>query len=895
MAGPREHARRSSPRLPRSWKVTSRLRLIVAAPLVAVVGFAGVALSTNASQARRATGLGDLISLSAAAGDLAHSLGRERAGAATLLTSVGDDRLDAFLAQVASTDAAARRYQRRRGALTGVAAGTDTLLGRIDSGLSGLENLRRQTRSAERASVSSVAFGYRIIVADLLEFREAMAQVGAFTGLADRIRAASALSDAIEAAGQQQVTVVRAIATGELMPAMQAEITAARTSFTDAGLAFTSLATRAWNTGWERAGSGQEALAAQRLQDQVGRALPGTTLDVNPDAWVTAIDALAARLHELERRVDAELLASVFSTRGQLFRQVGVEAVAMGLALVLTMLVTTAVARHITRQLRDLRDSANRVAFERLPAVVKELRTASPSTIEPETIAGRSAGSLLRSSRGRDQGEFDEIGEVAQAFSEVHRAAVRTAAEQAIMRSNMAEIFVHLSRREQRLVDAVLAKVDVVESDETDPERLRHLYELDNLATRMGRVNASLLVLGGVGVGRVRGEDIPLTKILQAALSQIQHYTRVRFGVIDAGVAAAAEHVDDIVHLLAELMDNATAYSPPECEAWVTARSLGDRVIVQIGDEGVGLPAARRAQLNDVLARPPAIDIAAVRSMGLVVVGHLAARFGARVELRPGPRLGTIAEVTLPSSAFRPLSEPVPAPPTAPPPWPLPEGHGKTGRPARGSEKGNPLGAGPTDDPNSGTDDPDRTTELPIFQQVNSWFRPGTEEGGGRDAAGQPAKAAARGRLDDGRSETMGHPDAQGSPKRRTGQGAGTGSAGAWRAREDGGIATGPMGGPGRGPVRQLGGGRTGSDEAWRAATALAEVQELMVTPAGLPQRVPNQRLVPAAMDQAEQQRRADLRDPSRVAAALAAYARGVAGRQSSPVAASTTIPGSTP
>ncbi|WP_269474653.1 sensor histidine kinase [Phytohabitans flavus] len=145
--------------------------------------------------------------------------------------------------------------------------------------------------------------------------------------------------------------------------------------------------------------------------------------------------------------------------------------------------------------------------------------------------------------------------------------------------------------------------------------------------------------------------------MLQAALSQIEHYERVRLGVVDTDVAVSRDGVDEVVHLLAELMDNATTYAPPESETWVTARSLGDRVIVQISDEGVGLPKERLAQLNHLLRQPPAIDVAAVRAMGLVVVGQLAIRLGATVELRPGPRLGTIAEVALPGKLIRPLPE----------------------------------------------------------------------------------------------------------------------------------------------------------------------------------------------------------------------------------------------
>jgi len=532
---------------------------------------------------------------------------------------------------------------------------------------------------------------------------------------------------------------------------------------------------------------------------------------------------------------------------------------AMALALLLTMLVAYAVARQITRQLQGLREAAQTVAFERLPAVVHELRiTSRASTISPDQVAARSATSV-RAAFGLDRVGVDEIGSVVQAFAEVHQAAVRTAAEQAIMRANTADIFVHLSRRCQRLVDSLLAQVDVVERDETDPDRLRQLYELDNLATRMSRINASLLVLGGVGIGRVRSDDVPLPKILQAGLSQIQHYTRVRFGIIDQDVSIVAEAVDDVVHLFAELMDNATCYSPPDSEAWITARSLGDRVIVQIGDEGVGLPPQRREALNDLLLRPPAVDVAAIRSMGLVVVGHLAARFGARVELRSGPRLGTIAEVTLtprvfrtaqPSQAPRRLPErggnapagalPVgPAAGSPPPTWPpavvlsdRPHAFdAETPQPAFGAED-LPRRTGAADD---------TTAELPIFEQVNNWFHPRNSR---KSSGPTPAPAQRR------------PPPAEASGQMPTPRGTPRCGTDTWRTR---------------------------ADEAWRAATALGERHDEDLTPAGLPQRVPQRHLVPQPPSSTTHQSRADQRDPTTVAAALSAYARGVAGRQMKP------------
>ncbi|MCF0091999.1 nitrate- and nitrite sensing domain-containing protein [Micromonospora sp. MH99] len=697
------------------------MRLIVAAPLVAVIGFAGLALTESARQTTRASDLEVVARLGAEAGDLAYRLQRERAAAADLLTHPDAEQQDAFGVELGATDAAVERYRRQRDKVPTDADAA--LLRRIDAALDGLAPLRTQVRTAEHASVSAMTFSYRIAIADLITFRENVSHGVVNARLADGIRASAALSKTAEAIGQQQVAVLRAVAAGELTPATQQDITAARTSYTESSLSFLALAPTEWSIWWEQAGTGKEALALQRMQDEVSRAQPGTPLRLKTADWVTTTQQRAARLADLRGRVDVAVLDDVRAAHADQRRRAVAEAIGVLLALLLTALVTWAVARQITRRLRRLRDAANALAFEQLPAVVARLQRPDSASVDPDELARQQSTAALEPSSD------DEIGELGQAFTAVHQAAVRTAAEQAVMRANTADIFIHLSRREQRLVDAVLAQVDRVERDETDPDRLDQLYTLDNLATRMGRINASLLVLGGVGVGRVRRHDVPLQQVLQAALSQIEHYARIRLGMIDGDVAVAAKSVDEVVHLLAELMDNATAYSPPGSETWVSGRSLGDRVIIQISDEGVGLPPQRLQQLNELLARPPAIDVAAVRAMGLVVVGQLAARLGASVQLRRGPRRGTLAEATLPAAMIRslPPEEYLLAPgrlsrraarTSAPPPYrPRPEptaGHAPAAR---------TLPAAPVFRPTPSVDPGDAPTEeLLIFEQVNHWF-----------------------------------------------------------------------------------------------------------------------------------------------------------------------------
>ena len=873
-------------------RIIDQLRLIVALPLVAVVVFAGIALVTTVQDVNRSRQLQQYAELASDAGGLAHALQRERAAAVNVLVNPAPAQLEAYSSQVMITDDNVDAYRDRRAGISDV----PDAVRRVDANLDALANLRDQVRKDARASVSGIAFSYRILIADLLSYRESVARSGAPAELADQIRAAAALSRAAEALGQQQAAVLRAYAAGELTPALQQEITATRTSFVEATVQFNDLAPVEWRSWFEQASTGEQVIAAQRLQDQVNRARPGQPFALDTSGWINAMSGWSGLLFGVQQKVDDAIVGEVGDLRDEQVTQAGVQIAGVALVLLIAIVLTGVVARRITRRLRALHDAAREVAYEQLPTVVAELRAAAPGTVDPDEVADRASAKLV-------VGGADEVADVAQAFRAVHREAVRIAGEQAVMRSNVAEIFVHLSRREQRLVDAVLAQVDRVERDETDPDRLQQLYQLDHLATRMARINLSLLVLGGSGAARVRREDAPMGKVLQAAISQIEHYTRVRFGSVDDDVAVVAEAVDEIVHLLAELLDNATGYSPPESEVWVTGRALGDRIILQIVDEGVGLAPSRREQLNQLLAQPPAIDIAAVRAMGLTVVGHIAARYEIQVQLRPGQHGGTLAEVVIPKDVFRPImaaerqpqlapsviagppagysttsgngngsgggggatARPVaaelftPAPRTAPPSlFDVPTQEYRVASPSPAAEytqdysqdqtqsfaavqdyapprdyrTATPMPPGPgawpplpEPDVPSILADADDSIELPIFQSVNGWFR--TTE--------VPVEVTV--------------------PSAYT-------------------VAAVPV-------VEEPPNWESSADEGWRAAQQASTPDVSSVTASGLPVRAPQRHLVPGAAVPSQVDRSTTpRRDPSKVAAAMSAYARGVAGRR---------------
>ena len=318
--------------------------------------------------------------------------------------------------------------------------------------------------------------------------------------------------------------------------------------------------------------------------------------------------------------------------------------VATLLLLLLVLLITTFVARSMIRPLRKLRADALEVAGSKLPEMVRRLSQSEggDASAEIEPIGVNST---------------DEIGEVARAFDQVHREAVRLAADEALLRGNLNAMFVNLSRRSQSLIERQLSLIDNLEQTEQDSDRLSSLFRLDHLATRMRRNSENLLVLAGhEAASRRWSQPVPLVDVLRAAISEIEQYERVVLNV-QPGIQVVGQAVNDVVHLVAEIVENATTFSPEDTQVYVTGQPLtSGGVLLDITDNGVGISEQEMAHANWRLDNPPVVDVAVSRRMGLFVVGRLAARHGVRVRLRHAQSGGLTALIWLPESVASPES-----------------------------------------------------------------------------------------------------------------------------------------------------------------------------------------------------------------------------------------------
>ncbi|WP_160150252.1 nitrate- and nitrite sensing domain-containing protein [Nonomuraea solani] len=364
------------------------------------------------------------------------------------------------------------------------------------------------------------------------------------------------------------------------------------------------------------------------------------------EEWFAQNTAAVDVLHGIEKSLAAKVNLRSQELRQSEIRNAIIAGVLILALLLLVLLLTVAIARSMVSPLRRLRTEALEVAGFRLPDVVHQLRVSgdtSVAEVHPIEVEGN-----------------DEIGEVARAFDQVHRQAVRLAGEEAELRSNISSMFVNLSRRTQTLVERQISLIDGLEKGEQDGARLSDLFKLDHLATRMRRNSENLLVLAGHEATRRRSQPAKLVDVVRAALSEVEGYERVQVRV-HRGTSVLGSAANDLVHLVAELVENAIQFSPNHSQVTVTSSLIeGGGALLSVSDTGISMTEDELAEANRRLAEPPVVDVSVSRRMGLFVVGRLALRHGIRVQLRKGEGNGLIAMVLLPPALIADGSQPPP-------------------------------------------------------------------------------------------------------------------------------------------------------------------------------------------------------------------------------------------
>jgi signal transduction histidine kinase len=325
---------------------------------------------------------------------------------------------------------------------------------------------------------------------------------------------------------------------------------------------------------------------------------------------------------------------------GSAHQRLLVEAGALGgaalLVAVCTVLLVAAFTRRLSREVHGLTEAARKLADEQLPRAVRGLRDGQL----PEPEAERSLGVRPKTA---------EISSAVAAITSIERTAIEAAAAEARLRDGLRQILMSLGRRNQSLLHRQLKIIDQLEQQAVSPGELADLFTLDHLTTRMRRHAESLTILSGASPVRSWSGPVPAIDVIRAAVAEIEDYKRVSVAT-EAEEAVAASAVTDMIHLLAELIENATLFSPSATRVEVRAERVANGFAIEVEDRGLGIATEQLKEINARLASPPDFDLADADRLGLFVAGRLAARHGVQVELIPSAYRGTKAVVVLPES-----------------------------------------------------------------------------------------------------------------------------------------------------------------------------------------------------------------------------------------------------
>ncbi|MGP7997943.1 MAG: nitrate- and nitrite sensing domain-containing protein [Streptosporangiaceae bacterium] len=360
---------------------------------------------------------------------------------------------------------------------------------------------------------------------------------------------------------------------------------------------------------------------------------------VSPLAWLQAAGGVTAGITKATTQASNEITAQA---RGDSRNTYLVLLLAGGIglaAVVLSILVSIWVGRGLIRELAALRDSARELATKRLPDVVRRLAAGQHVDVPADAPALPSSSV--------------EIAQVEEAFSAVQRTAVEAAVGQARLRQGISDIFRNLARRSQSLLHRQLTLLDGMERRTNDPDELEDLFRIDHLTTRMRRHAESLIILSGDAPARGWRRPVPFVDVLRAAVAEVEDYTRIKV-TADTGAALSGPAVADVIHMIAELAENAVTFSPPNTPVLLSGDVVGRGFAVEIEDRGLGLSEEQRAEINELLSNPPQFDLSGSDQLGLFVASQLARKHNIQISLRTSPYGGTTAIVLIPSTLVVP-------------------------------------------------------------------------------------------------------------------------------------------------------------------------------------------------------------------------------------------------
>jgi len=597
-------------------------------PVVAVLVLLGVITVTEVGNYRTAAASARAVTLVLAVQDLVQELQTERGLTAGLLGgNVG------FRAELAP---ARKRVDDQRAKVEDLISSGGTAQDRVATAVSeldGLAGVRAGTDAgaADRAPTFTFYTG-RIATLSSVDYG---LDSSADPALRRGVAALEALGDAKESTAQERAFLNGVFSASGFNRGEFLQFATMR-SAKDAALAsFTRYADDTQRKAKDYVLGTGAAQTASYFENVALNAGDGRNLQVNPQSWWSALTTVLDDMLQLQQHVGSVIQARAAVLQDAATRRMGLLVGAVIICFIGSVYLATVASRSIAAPLATLADEANRLAGERLPEAVRKAISGDDDT-PPLTVAV-------------PPGASDEVRRVADALDRVQATAYSLATEQAMLRRSTTESLANLGRRNQNLLRRQLGFITSLEREESDPTGLANLFELDHLATRMRRNAESLLVLVGAASPRQWSDPLPIADVIRAAVSEVEEYRRVALRRVDDALVAGAV-VSGVAHMLAELVENGLAFSPPDADVEIQGRRIGDSYLIAITDQGIGMGRADLELANQRLRGEGDFITAPTRFLGHYVVGRLATDMDIDVQLAPSPVTGVTARIVLPPS-----------------------------------------------------------------------------------------------------------------------------------------------------------------------------------------------------------------------------------------------------
>ncbi|HKQ01333.1 MAG TPA: nitrate- and nitrite sensing domain-containing protein [Actinomycetes bacterium] len=654
----------------RNFPIRGKLIIALLGPLLLLAVLALVGIRQNLAESDRAERSTAFARLAAGLAPLIHQLQAERSLSISYIDSDRRQWRAQLLEQRRAVDRAAATY---RAQAEDLGADDELLAEKIHYGLSELGRIGEQRTTIDTAKIvaSELAVGpgielheeegeeelegateeghgplttpgaaleqYTDTVSDLLDINGEIAPRSNDEGLLKGVAASVALSRAKDFADNQRSLLQNVYATGHFEGNEHAKLSALVAAEVIYTAQFDANATEAEHEFREETVAGPEVERVEKFVDQALKPTSSTApkLGIEPSFWFDAMSVKLDRMRTVEERLSADVIATSAAVKQGADRRALLYSLLLAAALVLAVALTLITARSLIRPMRRLEAAAEETATQRLPGVVQRLQDGEQVDLQAE-----SAPPIEVHSR-------DEIGHLAEAFNSVHRVAVRVAGREAALRRSVGDMFLNLARRSQSLIERQLEVIDELEVNGSGAEVQAGLGELDHLATRMRRNAENLIILSGSEPARRWHGPIGLTEVVLASVGEVKEHTRVELLPLDE-VQLAGHAAADVMHLLAELIENAVTFSAPGTKALVAGQPLPAGYLLEIEDQGLGMTDEQLVKVNQRLAKPPDVDLALAQMLGFFVVTQLAAKHGIKVQLRHSWYGGVTALVLLP-------------------------------------------------------------------------------------------------------------------------------------------------------------------------------------------------------------------------------------------------------